>query len=84
MQAIGVTSYGIYLWQQVFTGPLADFTPRGVPIGFMLPLMLIIIPISYYFLEKPAMRYGKTLSRKIREKATLRTGTETAAPRQII
>ncbi len=69
MQAVGITSYGIYLWQQIFTGSLSKFTPRGVPIGFMLPLMLIVIPISYFFLEKPAMQYGRMLSRKIREKA---------------
>jgi len=84
MQAIGITSYGIYLWQQIFTGPLRDFTPKGVAIGFMLPLMLIVIPLSYFFLEKPAMRYGKKLSRQIREEATLRTGAEAGAAQKII
>jgi peptidoglycan/LPS O-acetylase OafA/YrhL len=74
MQAIGITSYGIYLWQEIFTAPPADFTPRGAPIGFMLPLMLIVIPVSYFFLEKPAMRFGKTLSRRARENASAKAG----------
>lgn len=80
MQAIGITSYGIYLWQQIFTGQLREFTPRGVAIGFMFPLMLVVIPTSYFFIEKPAMRYGRTLSRQFREKAILQTGAEEAAP----
>jgi len=84
MQAIGVTSYGIYLWQQIFTGRLNEFTPSGVAIGFMLPLMLIVIPLSYFFLEKPAMRYGKKLSRQIREEATLRNGAEAGSAQKII
>jgi peptidoglycan/LPS O-acetylase OafA/YrhL len=74
MQAVGVTSYGIYLWQQTFTGPTADYTSRGAPIGFMLPLLLIVIPASYFFLEKPAMRFGKTLSQRVREKASAKAG----------
>jgi peptidoglycan/LPS O-acetylase OafA/YrhL len=74
MQAIGITSYGIYLWQQIFNAQLADYTPRGVAIGYMLPLMLIVIPLSYFFLEKPAMRFGKTLSGRARENACVRAG----------
>jgi peptidoglycan/LPS O-acetylase OafA/YrhL len=77
MQAIGLTSYGIYLWQQVFTGDLNKFTSRGVAIGFMLPLMLIIVPLSYFFLEKPAMRFGRALSRRARETAAVRSGNAT-------
>jgi peptidoglycan/LPS O-acetylase OafA/YrhL len=74
MQAIGIASYGIYLWQQIFTAGPVKLTPRGAAIGTMQPLIFIVIPLSYFFLEKLAMRFGKTLSRRVREAASLRSG----------
>jgi peptidoglycan/LPS O-acetylase OafA/YrhL len=62
MQAIGLMSYGIYLWQQLFTGPKAAYHGAGRIIPLLLPALLIVVPLSYFFLEKPAMRYGKSLS----------------------
>lgn len=72
MQAIGLTSYGIYLWQQLFTAPLENYAGAGAAIRFLLPLLAVIVPVSYFFIEKPAMRYGKMLSRQARENTSAR------------
>jgi peptidoglycan/LPS O-acetylase OafA/YrhL len=71
-QAAGLTSYGIYLWQQLFTGPLYDYLGLGAFLPFMLPLLLAIVPLSYFFIEKPSMQFGKSLSRRARESASIR------------
>lgn len=76
-QAIGLTSYGIYLWQQLFTCPKTYFSARGQQAYFsgtgqiipmLLPLLGLIVPMSYFLVEKPAMRFGKSLSRRARER----------------
>jgi peptidoglycan/LPS O-acetylase OafA/YrhL len=74
IQAIGVTSYGIYLWQQIFTAGPIKFTPGGAAIAHLLPLLFIVVPLSYFLLEKPAMQFGKTLSRKLRRGASVHPG----------
>jgi peptidoglycan/LPS O-acetylase OafA/YrhL len=77
VQAVGLTSYGIYLWQQLFTGPQAFLSDTGqfIPaflgagriIPQLLPLLCLIVPLSYFLIEKPAMAYGKFLSRRTRK-----------------
>ena len=68
MQAIGVTSYGIYLWQEIFTARVSDYTGKGMVLAYMLPLLLVIIPASYFFIEKPAIRMGRALSQRARKR----------------
>lgn len=76
MQAIGATSYGIYLWQQLFTapktftslaGPVPYFSASGQAIPMFLPLLGLIVPASYLLVEKPAMRLGKGLTLRARQ-----------------
>lgn len=71
MQAVGLTSYGIYLWQQLFTGQTSDYRGAGAVIANLAPLLLIVVPLSYFLVEKPAMRLGKSLSRHVQSRATL-------------
>lgn len=66
-QGVGLTSYGIYLWQQPLTAPKTYFSGAGQIIPMLLPLLFLIVPLSYFLIEKPAMRYGKFLSRRTRE-----------------
>jgi peptidoglycan/LPS O-acetylase OafA/YrhL len=66
VQAVGCTSYGVYLWQQPFTAPKVNFSGAGEIIPLLLPLLCLIVPLSYFLIEKPAMRYGRSLSRRIR------------------
>lgn len=74
-QAVGITSYGIYLWQQFFTVPVWCFPLANRFLPFMLPLLAIIVPLSYFLIEKPAMRYGKSLSRRRRERLSQAVAT---------
>jgi peptidoglycan/LPS O-acetylase OafA/YrhL len=78
VQAVGVTSYGIYLWQQLFTAKKADFYAAGRLIPSLLPLLFLIIPFSYFCIEKPAMRLGRTLSQKAKWEAAKRVPTADA------
>lgn len=64
VQAIGITSYGTYLWQELFTASKGTYTPSGHLISYGLPLLALIVPVSYFCVEKPAMRYGKYLSQR--------------------
>lgn len=68
-QAIGITSYGVYLWQQLFTAPKTLYCGKAVVIAFLLPLLCVIVPLSYFLVEKPAMRYGRKLAAKTREQS---------------
>jgi peptidoglycan/LPS O-acetylase OafA/YrhL len=67
LRMIGITSYSLYLWQQLFTGTSYYYRGLGRYIPYMLPLLLIIIPVSWVVLEKPSMALGKTLSRRWRK-----------------
>lgn len=62
LQLIGITSYGIYLWQELFTAPPRFYFGAGKVIPNLLPLLLVIVPISYTFIERPAMRLGRKLA----------------------
>jgi peptidoglycan/LPS O-acetylase OafA/YrhL len=66
VQAVGLTSYGIYLWQELFTAPKRFYVGDGEIIPLLLPLMCVIVPLSYFLIEKPAMRFGKSLSQRAR------------------
>lgn len=66
LQAVGLTSYGVYLWQQLFTAPREYFSGPGQIIPLLGPLMFLIVAISYWLVEKPAIRYGRFLSERAR------------------
>jgi peptidoglycan/LPS O-acetylase OafA/YrhL len=74
IQAIGITSYGIYLWQQLFTAPVSLYSWEAPASPFFLSLLCVVVPLSYFFVEKPAIRFGKMLSKSAREKAEWRSG----------
>jgi len=71
VQAIGLTSYSIYLWQELFTapkGPEGDYTLSGNIIAALLPLLFVVIPFSWFLIEKPAMKLGRLFSDRIRRR----------------
>ena len=53
MEQIGIWSYSIYLWQQLFTANKDHFINR---FPFNLGFILIASLSSYYFIEKPFLR----------------------------
>lgn len=54
---VGVISYSLYLWQQLFTAELKLYISHGVLLFW--PLMFLAAALSYYFIERPAVRLGK-------------------------
>ena len=69
MQALGVSSYGIYLWQQLFTAPMDFYSARARVIGWLWPAAILIVASSYRFIEKPAIRFGHALSKRAKQDA---------------
>ncbi len=65
-QAVGITSYGIYLWQQMFTRRRFEFSGAHEITSLMYPLLFLVVPLSYFVIEKPAIRLGKSLSQRAR------------------
>jgi peptidoglycan/LPS O-acetylase OafA/YrhL len=60
LRALGVVSYGLYLWQQLFTAPPALLGPHS---PFVLYPLILVAPLaSYYLVERPANRLGHRLS----------------------
>jgi peptidoglycan/LPS O-acetylase OafA/YrhL len=53
---IGQISYGVYLWQGLFLGPLDEGVAitRVFPVGLILSFAFALV--SYWFLEKPLLR----------------------------
>ncbi len=68
VQAVGVTSYGLYLWQQLFMGRREVYSGLGHFIPFLSPLLCVIVPFSWFLVEKPAMVLGANLSRRVRRR----------------
>jgi peptidoglycan/LPS O-acetylase OafA/YrhL len=61
LAAIGKLSYSLYLWQQVFL--LARDQPYAwFPLNLGLALLASVV--SYYFIEQPAIRFGRELARR--------------------
>jgi len=56
---LGMVSYSLYVWQAPFMG--FNLNPRmlAISVGFTLPLFALG---SYYFIERPATRFGHRLT----------------------
>ena len=55
VQAVGVTSYALYLWQQLFMGRREVVCRPGHFIPLLSPLLCIIVPLSWFLVEKRAI-----------------------------
>ena len=63
---VGVVSYSLYVWQQVFLLHPVGATPLGRLAAFPLNLLCVfaVASLSYYFLEQPMIALGKRLLRR--------------------
>ena len=63
---IGVISYSIYVWQQIFLFNIAILHPLGKLNYFPWSAIgsVVAASCSYYFLEKPIQRLGKRITRQ--------------------
>jgi peptidoglycan/LPS O-acetylase OafA/YrhL len=59
LQFVGLISYSLYLWQQLFTGSPQFLLSRS-PLQIW-PLMFLVATLSYYVIERSAVRAGKWL-----------------------
>jgi Predicted acyltransferases len=79
---IGLISYGLYVWQGIFTGngPYRQFPAFPPPIDYGLLLTFIAAPLSYAFFEKPIMRLKRRFqgAREVARPAS-RNGMEAAS-----
>jgi peptidoglycan/LPS O-acetylase OafA/YrhL len=70
LRHLGVISYSLYLWQQMFTG---DDGLRFFP--WNLPAILACAELSYWLVERPALRLRERLESGLPRKETLVRGT---------
>jgi peptidoglycan/LPS O-acetylase OafA/YrhL len=78
MRHIGVISYGIYLWQQMFTGPNAFWVPLN------LLAILACAELSYWLVERPSFRLRDWLEKRVVPRpVSLSNDHETLAAPQI-
>jgi peptidoglycan/LPS O-acetylase OafA/YrhL len=63
---IGRISYSLYLWQQLF---LFHQRPGGPPFFLRLPLIVAFAAASHYLVERPMIRQGQRLSKRVAKRA---------------
>jgi peptidoglycan/LPS O-acetylase OafA/YrhL len=66
---IGRLSYSLYIWQQFFIFPvLVPNSPVAVlqRVPLNIGLAFLLATLSYYFVEKPAIRFGRSLETRSR------------------
>jgi peptidoglycan/LPS O-acetylase OafA/YrhL len=64
LQAVGLCSYSLYLWQQVFLGNPSRYIE--MPPLIALP---VVVALSYFLIEKPCARLGHRLSAAIQARS---------------
>jgi peptidoglycan/LPS O-acetylase OafA/YrhL len=57
---IGVLSYSLYVWQQLFLNPTSDTVFNRLPVNLLL--VCGVAAFSYYFIESPFLRLRPILS----------------------
>lgn len=63
LQFVGRISYRLYVWQQLFLAP--NFLYLRRPLFLAIPLSLLVVAaLSYWVIEVPCTKLGKTLSNK--------------------
>lgn len=78
--AIGLVSYGLYLWQEMFLGDASSYVRHS----FLdyTPLCVLVVLVSYFLVEVPLMRVGAQLSRKLIARGLERSAAEATAASQ--
>ncbi|MFC5861521.1 acyltransferase family protein [Acidicapsa dinghuensis] len=74
LQWIGLISYSLYLWQEIFTGSFDRYGTQRIAAAFHAGAFLLMIPVaalSFYYIERPCTRMGRRLS----DKFSIRAGS---------
>jgi peptidoglycan/LPS O-acetylase OafA/YrhL len=66
LQWIGLISYSLYLWQELFTGASRSYGNALIARNFHLGLVALIpvAALSFYFVERPTSRIGRRLTQQ--------------------
>jgi len=60
LQVIGAISFSLYLWQEAFSGEPAFYPTRSALL--FAPLMFVCAVLSYRLIERPFIKWGRTLA----------------------
>ena len=63
---VGVVSYGLYLWQEMFLASPTLYLRHSIL--EYAPACVLVVVLSYRFVEKPLMRMGARISNKLIER----------------
>ena len=88
IQFLGRISYSLYLYHAVILVALLNALYGRMPMVFLLPLAFVlalaISTVSYHFVERPSIAWGRYFSRKVsRSPATLPAPVPTSAEPQV-
>jgi peptidoglycan/LPS O-acetylase OafA/YrhL len=61
LNAVGLCSYSLYLWQQIFLAP-----PTSYPMTLPLAALPVVVGLSYFLSEKPLQLIGHRLSARVK------------------
>jgi peptidoglycan/LPS O-acetylase OafA/YrhL len=84
---VGLISYSIYLWQQLFLNRYATSLPTSFPLNIVLAIAAALA--SYYLVERPSLRLRHRIERALfparagaarAERRTLHPEAERPAP----
>lgn len=70
---LGRVSYGVYLWQQLFTAPRVQdrWQEYAFASGTVRYVVIIIVAaLSYYVIERPSLRLRDRVERRLRDRTT--------------
>lgn len=60
VQAVGLSSYSTYLWQELFLAHPSEYGGMPLPV-LLLP---VVVALSWMLIEKPSIRLGRMMSRR--------------------
>ncbi|MBD1383977.1 acyltransferase [Mucilaginibacter rigui] len=67
---IGLISYSLYIWQQLFSSP-GDRLIKSLPMWQNLILMSVIAVVSYHLVEKPFIRLKKRIKNNLGDNSVM-------------
>ena len=77
---VGLISYSIYLWQQVFLDRYVDALPTRFPVNLLLVVVAALA--SYYVVERPFLRLRQRLERAMFPERAVADQRPAAEPRE--
>jgi peptidoglycan/LPS O-acetylase OafA/YrhL len=85
VQWIGACSYGIYLWQQLFTGTKSLYHGWNLAQSPLAVVAIVVCAgISFYLIERPSIQLGRRISSRILKTTGPRAGLAPVAPPDLV